>query len=104
MFINLTPINRIIYNRTKGKSKAGAGEIFAYLKNLSNYWVYRRKAVDEFVKFGLVGTFGAIINLSILYSFTEFLGIYYVISAIFAFAVAVTSNFFLNKIWTFKEK
>lgn len=91
-------------NRIQGKSKAGAKEIFSYLKNLVGYWQYRRKVIDEFFKFAFIGFIGTLLNLFILYSFTEFLKIYYLLSAIFAFLVAATSNFILNKIWTFKEK
>jgi dolichol-phosphate mannosyltransferase len=91
-------------NRVKGKSKAGSSEIFYYLKNLFGYKNYIRKEIKEFFKFGIVGTIGAVINLGTLYALTEFLGIYYIISAIFAFIIAVTSNYFLNKTWTFKEK
>jgi len=91
-------------NRTKGKSKAESGEIFSYLKNLMGYWYYRRKVIDEFFKFGLVGIIGTFINLIVLYIFTEFVGVYYIFSAVIAFLVAVTNNFILNKLWTFKEK
>ncbi len=94
----------IFINRTKGKSKAGSGEIFSYLKNLLGYWKYRRKVIDEFLKFGLVGIMGTLVNLIVLYIFTEFVGVYYILSAIIAFLVAVTHNFILNKLWTFREK
>lgn len=94
----------VFINRTKGKSKAESKEIFSYLKNLLGYWPYRRKVIDEFFKFAFVGFIGTIVNLVILYSFTEFLKIYYMASAVFAFVVAATSNFILNKIWTFKEE
>jgi len=90
-------------DRTKGKSKAGSKEIIYYLKNLVGYWKYRRKVVDEFFKFAFVGFIGTIVNLFFLYIFTELLGIYYLFSAIFAFLIAVVNNYFLNKIWTFKE-
>ena len=94
----------IFVNRTEGKSKAESKEIFHYLKNLVGYWPYRRKVIDEFFKFGLIGILGTLVNLFILYVFTEFAGIFYLISAIIAFFVAATHNFILNKIWTFKEK
>ena len=58
--------------------------------------------LDEFFKFALVGLIGTAINIVILYYFTEFLNMYYLASATLAFLVAVTSNFILNKIWTFK--
>jgi putative flippase GtrA len=34
---------------------------------------------------------------------TEKAGVYYMISSIFSFIIAMSSNFILNKIWTFKE-
>jgi len=101
---NIKEVPIVFVNRTEGKSKAETGEIFFYLKNLMGYWPYKRKVIDEFFKFGLVGILGMLINLFILYIFTEFVGIYYLISAIIAFFVAVTHNFILNKLWTFKEK
>lgn len=101
---NIKEVPITFTNRIRGKSKAGFSEIFYYLKNLLGYWKYRRKIIDEFFKFGIVGTLGAIINLGVLYALTDFAGIYYILSAVFAFIIAVTSNFFLNKIWTFREK
>jgi len=90
-------------NRTKGKSKANFKEIFSYLKNLVGYLHYK-KITNEFLKFAFVGLIGTFINLIILYSFTEFLGIYYLFSAMVAFIISASNNFILNKIWTFKEK
>ncbi len=91
-------------NRSKGKSKASIKEIIYYLINLTGYLKYKKNVITEFFKFAFVGLIGTIINLIILYSLTEFLGIYYIISAIFAFIIAATNNFILNKTWTFNEK
>ena len=91
-------------NRKKGKSKAGTKEIIYYISNLASYLPYKKKVIEEFFKFALVGLIGTAINIVILYYFTEFLNMYYLASATLAFLVAVTSNFILNKIWTFKEK
>ena len=60
--------------------------------------------IKQFLKFALVGLTGTLIHLAILYYLTEFLGIYYLISAVVAFVVASSNNFFWNKIWTFDEK
>ncbi|MDO8622729.1 MAG: glycosyltransferase family 2 protein [archaeon] len=100
--INEIPITFV--NRTKGESKAGIKEIFYYLNNLIHYLPYKKNVIQEFFKFAFVGVVGMIVNLFILYSFTEFFGVYYLISAIFAFIIAATSNFFFNKVWTFREK
>ena len=100
---NVKEIPITFTDRTKGKSKAGSSEIFSYLKNLFGYKKFIRKEFAEFFKFGIVGTIGAIINLGALYLLTEFAGFYYILSAVFAFIIAVTSNFFMNKCWTFNE-
>lgn len=91
-------------NRVKGKSKAGTKEIIYYLQNLASYWPYKKNVILEFFKFSLVGGIGTLVNIAILYLLTEKAGVYYIISAIFSFIVAMTNNFILNKIWTFKEK
>ena len=90
-------------NRVEGKSKAGGKEIFYYLQNLAGYLFYKKNTIREFIKFGIVGAIGTFVNIIILYLLTEKIGIYYLISAIFSFVVAMSSNFILNKIWTFKE-
>jgi len=90
-------------NRIEGKSKAGTKEIFYYLQNLAGYLPHKKNVIKEFVKFGVVGGIGTLINIAILYLLTEKVGVYYLISAIFSFLVAMSSNFILNKIWTFKE-
>lgn len=91
-------------NRIEGKSKAGTKEIIYYLKNLIGYLSYKKEIALEFSKFAFVGLVGTLINISILYILTEYYDLYYLISAFFAFIIALTSNFILNKIWTFKEK
>lgn len=91
-------------DRTHGQSKATLKEYYAYLHNLAHYTKYRWPSFAQLIQFGIVGGLGTIINLLILYSFTEFLGLYYLYSAVFAFFIALTFNFILNKIWTFEEK
>jgi len=100
---NIKEIPITFINRVEGKSKAGTKEIFYYLKNLAGYLPYKKSVIKEFFKFVFVGGIGTLINIAILYFLTEKVGIYYMISAIFSFVIAMTSNFILNKIWTFKE-
>jgi dolichol-phosphate mannosyltransferase len=90
-------------NRTKGKSKANLSEISGYLCNIFGYLSFKRQVVSEFFKFAFVGLTGTVINLGILYFLTEQFRIYYLLSAVFAFFVAMSSNFIFNKIWTFKK-
>src|SRR3989344_967738 len=101
---NIIEIPITFTNRTAGKSKAGIKEIIYYLQNLLGYLPYKKKIMLEFFKFCLVGLIGTFINIFILYILTEYFYLYYIISALFAFIVAVTANFIFNKIWTFGEK
>jgi dolichol-phosphate mannosyltransferase len=100
---NIKEIPITFINRVEGKSKAGTKEIFYYLQNLAGYLLYKKNVIKEFVKFGFVGGIGTLVNIAILYLLTEKAGVYYMISSIFSFIIAMSSNFILNKIWTFKE-
>ena len=54
-------------------------------------------------KFYLVGAIGVLINLGLLFSFTEFFGFWYMASYGIAIFASITSNFVLNRLWTFKD-
>ncbi|HXX06000.1 MAG TPA: GtrA family protein [Candidatus Bathyarchaeia archaeon] len=51
----------------------------------------------------LVGGIGVLVNLGILYALKEYLGLWYLASSAIAIYVSMTTNFFLNKAWTFKD-
>lgn len=55
----------------------------------------------QLVKFGLVGGSGYLINLGVFVVLSSNLGLHHVAAAIGAFCVAVSSNFFWNRHWTF---
>jgi putative flippase GtrA len=55
----------------------------------------------QLFKFGLVGASGYIVNLGVFTLLNETLGVHYSLAAIGAFCVAVSSNFFWNRHWTF---
>ena len=59
--------------------------------------------IKIFIKFGLVGASGVIVNIFIYTAFIN-LDVNYLIAATIAFLFAVSSNFYLNFIWTFKDK
>jgi putative flippase GtrA len=62
-----------------------------------------KKGLFQFGKFAIVGFIGTLVHLTVLFILTEFFGVFYLVSAVFAFIVAVTNNFIFNKVWTFKE-
>jgi putative flippase GtrA len=62
------------------------------------------KGFFQFNKFAVVGVINTLINLAVFYILVEMLGVYYMLSAVLAFSVAVTNSFAMNKAWTFNEK
>ena len=55
----------------------------------------------QLFKFGLVGGSGYLINLAVFALFTGLLDAHHIPAAVAAFAVAVSSNFWWNRHWTF---
>jgi dolichol-phosphate mannosyltransferase len=58
----------------------------------------------QLFQFGVVGGTGYVINLIVFALLTEQLDVHHVLAAIGAFAVAVTNNFALNRLWTFRSQ
>lgn len=56
-----------------------------------------------FFKFLVVGGLGTVVNI-IVYGILIHLGFNYLVASLISFLVAVTSNYFLNESWTFKNK
>lgn len=54
-------------------------------------------------KYYLVGASGILVNLGILFVLTEYVGVWYLLSSSIAIYVSITTNFLLNKAWTFKD-
>jgi putative flippase GtrA len=58
----------------------------------------------QLVKFGLVGATGFIINVSVFAFSLRVLEVHYRLAYVFAFCIAVTNNFFWNRVWTFRHQ
>lgn len=57
----------------------------------------------QLLRFGVVGGSGFVVNLVIFWLFVHPLGQDYRLAAIVAYLVAVTNNFLVNRIWTFRH-
>jgi putative flippase GtrA len=57
----------------------------------------------KLIKFGVVGFSGLIVDFGITYLFKEKLRVNKYVANGLGFSVAVVSNFFLNKWWTFED-
>ena len=58
---------------------------------------------SKFIKFGLVGGSGLVLDFSITWLLKEKLGVNKLIANSAGFVVAATSNYYLNRIWTFES-
>jgi len=58
----------------------------------------------QLVRFGVVGASGYVVNLAVFACAVHVVGIDYKIAAVLAFLVSVTSNFWLNRHWTFDAR
>jgi len=56
-----------------------------------------------FVRYGIVGVIGTIIDVVSLYVLVEFFKLPLLVATTVSFLLAVSNNFILNKIWTFKN-
>jgi len=86
--------------RIGGTSKLSKRVMTAYIKQLIPLYLHKFR----WLRFGLVGLVGAGVNFPILYALTEFAGLPYLAAAVAAIVCASTSNYFLNHIWTFRER
>lgn len=55
------------------------------------------------MRFGVSGGIATAVNLAILFALTEIFGVWYLLSAIFAFLLAFIVSFSLQKFWTFAD-
>lgn len=62
-------------------------------------WGERHKILRYLISGGTATS----VNFFFLYAFTEWLNVYYLISVVIAFAMALGVSFVLQKFWTFKD-
>ncbi|HXW02790.1 MAG TPA: GtrA family protein, partial [Nitrosarchaeum sp.] len=77
---------------------------------LNKYWTFEdrdfstKKTLSQYSKFVAFSSFGAVVQLLMVFSLVESSHIGYPIALILAVLTAAFGNFILNKKWTFKEK
>jgi putative flippase GtrA len=62
-----------------------------------------QEKAQKFVKFGLVGGFGTLLNTAILWALHSGVGLHYLLAAAIATEAAIISNFLGNHYFTFKD-
>ncbi|HQU01905.1 MAG TPA: GtrA family protein [Acetobacteraceae bacterium] len=56
----------------------------------------------EFIRFGIVGSLGFVVDTATVYSLRGWLGLY--VSATISFLVAASFNWLLNRLWSFRGR
>jgi putative flippase GtrA len=72
--------------------------------NSKIYSLIQEKQIQRFVKFGLVGTWGFLVNMLLLWFLTEKVGVYYLFSSIVAIEISLLNNYVLNDLWTWYDR
>lgn len=62
-----------------------------------------KETVEKFIKFGIVGSTGVLVNSGILWFGHDILGFPVAVASIFAVLIAIYYNFSLNNIWTWRK-
>ncbi|RKX96033.1 MAG: glycosyltransferase family 2 protein [Spirochaetes bacterium] len=89
--------------REKGESSLNMGVQLKYIRHLIKL-AWETGEIYRMMKFAAIGLTGVFVNLGILWLLTEKVGIYYLISAVFSIEASIISNYFLNDIWTFRDR
>ena len=63
--------------------------------------IKKNKLMMQVLKFGVVGGTAFLIDASLLYVLTEFLGVYVLISSVISFLVSLIFNYLLSIFWVF---
>jgi dolichol-phosphate mannosyltransferase len=102
-------------NRRAGASKVDASVVYDYLRAVLRLYRYGRSSSSErrtsvrFLskagRFYTIGAAGLLVNygVSALLGFM-FPGLWYIYGTVAGIVLSITSNFFLNKIWTFEDR
>jgi len=85
-------------DRHEGESKLGLGDIIEFVKSAA--WL-RFRSSTTFIKFGIVGGSGVLVNLGFFSLFLA-LGMNKYLASPIAIEISIIWNFFLNNAWTFR--
>lgn len=77
--------------------------VFRYL---NEYWPFLHRQIWRHrtgVKYIFAGGTAALVDLVVLYFLTDVVGLWYMISTMVAFVLALATSFILQKFWTFRD-
>jgi dolichol-phosphate mannosyltransferase len=72
--------------------------------NTGIHSIIHQKEVRRIVKFGLVGAWGFVVNMFLLWFLTENVGLFYLFSSLIAIEISLLSNYVFNDLWTWHDR
>jgi len=103
-------------DRTRGSSKLDSSTMLDYVKSVWRLYRYGSKATDSdtrtsvsFIskagRFYTVGASGLLVNYFVAVLFADaIMNLWYIHATVIGILVSMSSNFILNKIWTFEDR
>jgi len=103
-------------DRTRGSSKLDSSTMFDYVKSVWKLYRYGRTAkvsdtrtsvrfISKAGRFYTVGASGLLVNYLVSLLFADaIINFWYIHATIIGIAISMSSNFILNKIWTFEDR
>lgn len=67
-------------------------------------WIRRKIFSKTFLKFGVVGGSGVVVNYLCYWVLLEFAGLNHLVASALATEAAILNNFTFNDLWTFRER
>lgn len=87
-------------DRRRGESKLGLRDILEFIVNV---WWIRLQTSTTFIKFGIVGISGVLVNLGCFSLFLQ-MGMNKFLASPVAIELSIISNFLFNNYWTFGDR
>lgn len=100
--LKISELGFVMEPRHSGESKASAREVYRYYRKLIELRMSRGD--PRFLRFALVGLSGLIVNSLALAILTEWLHIFYLISALLATQCSTLWNFLWTEQWVFADR
>lgn len=100
---NIVEIPIIFEERLYGESKLSVKEQVLYILHLKRLFEYKYRTYAEFIKFSMIGGSGMIVDLTFVTISMEIIFLPFRIARAVGFVFALTSNFLLNRRFTFQK-
>lgn len=99
--VRVAEVPIVFEDRELGESKQSLRVFIQYVLHLLKLYAFRYPTLAELARFCVVGFIGLIVDLGTVAALKELFALDTRLCAVFGFAVAVTSNYLLNRYYTF---